>query len=181
VRDVYTIHTPENVTFEFELAGVGARAVAWAIDVLIMAILIFIAACVFSMATAFLGGFAMALLFIAVFLVQWWYTALLEWWLGGQTLGKKAVGLRTLQARGVRITFMQSVVRNLVRVVDLLPAIYCRPRWCRPPSATTRLSTTRAWHTPRGASRRPSATPWSRSGSGARSCRCTSGTGSSRR
>ena len=124
MRDVYTIHTPENVTFEFELAGVAARAVAWGIDVVIMAMGIGIASCIFSMLTTVLGGFAMALLFIAIFLVQWWYSAIFEWWLGGQTLGKKAVGLRTLQARGVRITFMQAVIRNLVRVVDILPGLY---------------------------------------------------------
>lgn len=124
MRDVYTIHTPENVTFEFELAGVAARAVAWGIDVAIMAIAMVIASCIFSMMTTVLGGFAMALLFIAIFLVQWWYSAIFEWWLGGQTLGKKVVGLRTLQARGVRITFMQAVIRNLVRVVDILPGLY---------------------------------------------------------
>lgn len=124
MRDVYTIHTPENVTFEFELAGVGSRALAWVLDVLIMGVMMGIAGCLLSLAVPVLGGFAMALLFIAIFLVQWWYSALFEWWLGGQTLGKKIVGLRTLQERGVRITFLQAVVRNLVRVVDLLPGLY---------------------------------------------------------
>ena len=124
MRDVYAIRTPENVAFEFELAGVGSRAVAWFLDVLIMGLMIVVASCIFSMLAPALGGFAMALLFIAIFLVQWWYSALFEWWLGGQTLGKKAVGLRTLQERGVRITFLQAVVRNLVRVVDLLPGLY---------------------------------------------------------
>lgn len=124
MRDVYTIHTPENVAFEFELAGVASRALAWFLDVLVMAVMIGVASCLLSMALPILGGFAKALLFVAIFLVQWWYSALCEWWLGGQTLGKKAVGLRTLQERGVRITFLQAVVRNLVRVVDLLPGLY---------------------------------------------------------
>ena len=124
MRDVYTIHTPENVSFEFELAGVGARALAWFLDVLVMGALIGAASCVFSALMPALGGLALALLFVAIFLVQWWYSALCEWWLGGQTLGKRAVGLRTLQERGVRITFMQAVIRNLVRVVDILPALY---------------------------------------------------------
>ena len=44
--------------------------------------------------------------------------------MGGQTLGKKAIGLRTIQASGLRLTFMQAVIRNLVRIVDLLPALY---------------------------------------------------------
>lgn len=124
MRNVYIIHTPENVAFEFELAGIGSRALAWFLDVLIMGVLIGVASCLLSMTMPLLGGLAMALLFIAIFLVQWWYSALCEWWLGGRTLGKKVVGLRTLQERGLRITFLQAVVRNLVRVVDLLPALY---------------------------------------------------------
>ena len=37
MRDVYTIRTPENVSFDFELAGVASRAVAWLIDLMVMA------------------------------------------------------------------------------------------------------------------------------------------------
>lgn len=124
MRDVYEIRTPENVTFEFELAGVSARALAWAIDLLIMITAIAVVSCVISALSTIGGGLAMALLFIAIFLVQWWYSAVCEWWLGGQTLGKRVVGLRTLQERGIRITFLQAVIRNLVRVVDILPALY---------------------------------------------------------
>jgi len=124
MRDLYVIQTPENVTFEFELAGVASRALAWAIDLLVMVTLILLFSMGLSFAGAVLGGFAMALMFVAIFAVQWWYSALCEWWLGGQTIGKRVVGLRTLQERGIRITFLQAVVRNLVRIVDLLPAIY---------------------------------------------------------
>src|SRR5689334_4027023 len=124
MRDIYTIRTPENVTFEFELAGVGARALAWLLDLFLMVCLIFLGACIFSALATVGGGFATALLFVFIFLVQWWYSALCEWWLGGQTIGKKMVGLRTLHERGIRITFLQAVIRNLVRIVDLLPGLY---------------------------------------------------------
>jgi hypothetical protein len=49
---------------------------------------------------------------------------LLEWRFAGQTLGKRAVGIRVLQLSGMRISLLQAVVRNLVRIVDLLPALY---------------------------------------------------------
>lgn len=120
----YVIRTPENVTFEFELAGVASRAVAWMIDVLVMLALITMSVQLIGAATPVAGGFANALVFVVIFLVQWWYSALLEWWWGGQTLGKRVVGLRTLSETGVRMGFVQSVVRNLVRIVDLLPALY---------------------------------------------------------
>ncbi|WP_236604712.1 RDD family protein [Sandaracinus amylolyticus] len=123
MRSIVRITTPENVPFEHELAGLPSRALAWAIDLVVMAVAIVVAA---RIAEAFgaAGGFASAITFLAVFLVQWWYGALFEWWLGGQTLGKRAVGLRVLDERGFRIGFVQAVVRNLVRVADLLPGLY---------------------------------------------------------
>ncbi len=124
MRDLYVIKTPENVEFEFELAGIPARALAWGIDLLVMATLIVTASLVLSLLAVVAGGFAAALLIIAMFLVQWWYSALCEWWLGGQTIGKRVVGLRTISDRGVRITFLQAVIRNLVRNVDILPVTY---------------------------------------------------------
>lgn len=124
VGDTYPIRTPEGVTFEFELARTGSRAVAWLVDLVVMGALISVAVQVGSSALPVAGGFAQALILVVVFLVQWWYSALLEWWWGGQTLGKRLVGLRTLTDQGLRISFVQAVVRNLVRIVDLLPALY---------------------------------------------------------
>lgn len=124
MRDLHVIRTPENVLFEFERAGVASRALAWVIDLAVMASALTAVSCLISAFQSLVGGFALALLSIAVFLVQWWYGALAEWWSGGRTIGKRVVGLRTLDARGLRITFGQAVVRNLVRVVDLLPALY---------------------------------------------------------
>lgn len=120
----YVIRTPENVTFEFELAGVAARALAWIVDLIVMAVLIGATVQLLGSMLPVAGGFAAALIAIFVFLVQWWYAALLEWWWGGQTIGKRIVGLRTLSAAGVRLDFAQSVVRNLLRTVDFLPGLY---------------------------------------------------------
>ncbi|MFW6051036.1 MAG: RDD family protein [Myxococcota bacterium] len=124
LRDRHLVRTPENVTFEFELAGVGSRGLAWVVDLAAMGALILVGSYVLAAAQPVLGGFAVAAQVLAVSLVIWWYAALCEWWLGGQTLGKRAVGIRTLQTSGVRITFLQAVVRNLVRIVDLIPAFY---------------------------------------------------------
>jgi uncharacterized RDD family membrane protein YckC len=124
VRDTFVVHTPENVEFEFELASVGTRALAWSIDVAVMAVLVLAAALVASVLEAVAAELASAALFVAVFLVQWWYGALLEWRWGGRTLGKRLVGLRVIDERGLRVGFVQAVIRNLVRVVDFLPGLY---------------------------------------------------------
>jgi uncharacterized RDD family membrane protein YckC len=124
VRDTYVIRTPENVTFEFELAGLGARALAWGIDLAIMFVALIVGSFVVAILATATGGLALALFSVFAFLVQWWYSALAEHFFRGRTIGKMLVGLRTLSDRGTRITFLQAVVRNLVRVVDILPALY---------------------------------------------------------
>ncbi|MFK7990726.1 MAG: RDD family protein [Sandaracinaceae bacterium] len=120
----YRVRTPENVTFEFEVAGVASRAIAWLIDVLVMGSVILFASQVVSALAGSLGGLASALLLVVVFVTQWWYGALLEWGWAGQTIGKRVVGLRVLSDDGLPLSFAQSVIRNLVRVVDLLPGLY---------------------------------------------------------
>lgn len=123
MREILRVRTPENVTFEFELAAIPARAAAWVLDVLAMIALIMIAMKIVE-SFALAGGFASAVGLVAVFVVQWGYGALSEWALGGQTIGKRILGLRVLDERGLRITFVQAVVRNLVRTVDFLPGFY---------------------------------------------------------
>ena len=118
------IRTPENVEFEFERAGLASRAAAWLIDAAMIAGLIAVAAIVLAIVGVVLGGIAGALVALAVFAIQWGYSVFCEWYWDGRTLGKKALGLRTIQERGVRITFFQAALRNLLRIADFLPGAY---------------------------------------------------------
>jgi uncharacterized RDD family membrane protein YckC len=124
MRDTFVIRTPENVTFEFELAGVGSRALAWAVDVMVMATLMMITVLIVVALGVVIGEVAFVLLSVFSFLVIWFYAAVLEWAWGGQTIGKRVVGLRTVSDQGVRLSFLQSFIRNLVRIIDLMPGLY---------------------------------------------------------
>ena len=110
--------------FELELAGVAERTLAWVIDVMVMAALVTVILVAASFYEKFEKGVAQAFAIVGVFLVQWWYGALFEWFANGQTPGKRALRLRTISADGLRIRFLQSVVRNLMRIVDLIPGLY---------------------------------------------------------
>jgi uncharacterized RDD family membrane protein YckC len=112
------------VVFEFELAGLASRALSWLIDVGAMAALSAAAMLFASAAGVVFAGLATAVYFVLAFLIQWGYGAVLEWRWHGQTLGKRVVGLRVLQDNGTAITFVQAAVRNLVRIVDILPGTY---------------------------------------------------------
>lgn len=124
MRDVHTVRTPENVVFEHELAGLAARALAVLIDILMMSTLVGVAALTCAVFGVVLAGFARALYFVALFAIQWGYAVVLEWRWDGQTLGKRIVGIRVLASNGLAISFGQAALRNLLRIVDILPGGY---------------------------------------------------------
>lgn len=124
MREHLVIRTPENVTFEHELAALGTRALAWAIDITAIVVMLLAISIVGGQALGALGGLGAAILFVLVFLVIWGYGAVLEYVFNGKTPGKAILGLRTVSERGLRITFLQAAIRNLVRTVDFLPFFY---------------------------------------------------------
>jgi uncharacterized RDD family membrane protein YckC len=111
------------VAFHFELAGIGARALASAVDALVMMLTLGVVGALLSIVGIAFSGLAMALYFVAAFAVQWGYAAGFEL-AYGRTLGKRVAGIRVVQQNGLPITAAQAAIRNLVRIVDMLPALY---------------------------------------------------------
>jgi hypothetical protein len=56
--------------------------------------------------------------------VLWGYYIICEMVTGGTSPGKRALGLRVIRDNGLPIGFSQSLLRNLVRIVDFLPWCY---------------------------------------------------------
>src|SRR5487761_338306 len=120
------VATPERVSFEYQIAGLGTRAIAQIIDLLLVAV-VEVAVLFFGFGAGTLTSSATAavllmivLSFINVFGYFWVSEAL---W-SGQTLGKKAFRLRAVGDRGEPLTFMQAGIRNIVRIIDFLPYGY---------------------------------------------------------
>ena len=126
-----TIETPEQISLEFTLAGAGSRFLAIAIDTLIQ-IAIFLALVLVGIGALWLAssGFnraaswVAAVLVFAAFLLYYGYFAAFEALWGGQTPGKRALGIRVIRVSGQPITAFDALVRNLLRIVDQLPGIY---------------------------------------------------------
>ena len=114
------IATPEGVELGLPLAGVGARSLAWLIDGLIK----FVSMSVMSIALPFLGDLGSGLYLIGMFLLLWFYNVGFEVLRNGATPGKKALGLCVVHADGTPVGWNASVIRNLVRFVDMLPGCY---------------------------------------------------------
>jgi uncharacterized RDD family membrane protein YckC len=118
---LHEVLTAEKTPLTFRVAGVGSRFLAWFVDVLCMAVVIFAGNWLFVAYDIALQGFGQALATLWTFVVQWGYFIVFEWLWQGQTPGKRLIGIRVIQWRGTGITFTQSAVRNLVRTADFLP------------------------------------------------------------
>ena len=118
------LQTPEGVRFHYRLAGPAARFLAVSID---LATIMALSSSVTSL-TYLLGGinsdFVIAAQFIAYFVLTFGYSIFFEWLWRGQTIGKRVLKLRVVDADGLRLTPAQIVIRNLLRLVDLLPICY---------------------------------------------------------
>ena len=131
--DLYTIDTPENIEFAYDVAGIGSRFLAAIIDTLLIIIaevLVLFAAGVLASATGVFEQFGAAesviaaLAGLAAFIILWGYYIIFELVWSGQSPGKRAIGLRVVRDGGRPITFLASAIRNLIRLVDFLPALY---------------------------------------------------------
>ncbi len=126
------VGTPESVDLALEPAGLGSRFLASFIDGLVQGAVLTVLYMMFVPAV-FLGAFFnpdgltmvsgifIAILFLVIGLLLFGYKLLFEALWNGQTIGKRAVGIRVVRADGLPVTFLQVLVRNLMRVVDSLP------------------------------------------------------------
>jgi len=118
------IKTPEGVEFSLRLAGPITRFLAWAIDLATIIAIISIINIFFAILGILSRDLAAAANIIGFFVVSIGYGILTEWYWQGQTLGKKILRLRVMDSQGLRLQFSQVVIRNLLRFIDSLPALY---------------------------------------------------------
>ena len=129
--DYLNIDTPELVSIEMPLAGIGSRFIALLVDYLIWFAGLLVLLMLFAV---FLPGiraysrisaqWATAIVIFAVFLVNWGYFTLFEAFWNGRTPGKRIARIRVIQRSGRAIGLFESMTRNLIRYVDQLPFFY---------------------------------------------------------
>ena len=118
------IRTPEGVEFALPLAGPVSRMLAFVVDIGVVITIGSVAKQVLG-PLGFLGkDFLDAIHIMSYFVISLAYMAVAEWLWRGQTVGKRLLGLRVVDAGGFRLEPSQVIVRNLMRFVDGLPALY---------------------------------------------------------
>lgn len=120
LEDRMAIATPEGIEIELTLAGIGSRFMAGAMDYSIQLLVIVAMALILRPD----GGAGAAVFTSASFAMIFFYDVLFEVLGGGRTPGKRANGLRVVRGGGRPITFSRSALRNVLRLIDIMPGMY---------------------------------------------------------
>lgn len=127
-----TVITPEQVQLQFQTAGIGSRAIAHLLDCLILLVVnVLLFVFVILVSRLYSGSWlpALADYLLAITIVLWiilnlGYFVCSEAFMGGQTLGKRRLGMRVIQNNGQSATLLSIIIRNLFRLLDMMPAFY---------------------------------------------------------
>lgn len=117
--DRITVSTPEGVDLDLVVAGVGSRFMSSLVDSAVQAVVI-LPLLILGGATSVGPGLAS----VGGFVVIFGYPTVCDAFLDGRTLGRRATGLRLVTVDGGPVGFVAAAVRNIVRLVDFLPAFY---------------------------------------------------------
>ena len=118
-----TLHvvTPENIAFEYRLAGPFLRLPALVLDMCVRtAVLVALITILMLTVGQLSPGLAVFIFLILNLIIDWFYGVLFETFMNGQTPGKYVLGLRVLTENGQPINGLQATLRNLLRAADLL-------------------------------------------------------------
>jgi uncharacterized RDD family membrane protein YckC len=147
-----TLTSPERVVLQLSVAGPASRMLAYSIDQLVIILLevTLVAAVILGIEGAsswfeetlsqvgeqlaspdtdaaertYIYYYAFAALIALQLVVELAYFVGAEAASGGRSLGKRCMNLRVVRDGGLPITWRASLVRNLLRAVDVLPANY---------------------------------------------------------
>jgi uncharacterized RDD family membrane protein YckC len=134
------ITTPENISFQYQLAGPFRRFFPYVLDLIIISaaysaavfLIVLLGSFVIVPLMSFLGLKALldfflagsiALVVVGYFLVYWFYGAYCETYFNGRTIGKMATSMRVISTDGHAIDGVQATLRNFFRWIDLMPLL----------------------------------------------------------
>jgi uncharacterized RDD family membrane protein YckC len=136
-KDRLTIQTPEQVGFDYVLAGLGSRTAAFLVDTVIRWFLVLAILAVVGVIYKFMPAldlsawvkdlsktWLIALAVLAYGLVDLGYFLFFEALWSGQTPGKRRQRLRVIRMNGQPIGWLESSIRNILRAVDLVAGFY---------------------------------------------------------
>lgn len=134
LKDGYDFLSPEKVYLNLNLAGIGSRFAACFIDGIFKGLLLFFFFLLVlipgsivigpKLESSFWGVVIAIVLIVIACVILVGYHFFFETIWNGQTPGKRFLKIRVVQENGASVTFLQVLIRNLLRIVDSLPTGY---------------------------------------------------------
>ena len=121
-RQHLEVETPEHVVLDYEIAGIGSRALAKLLDGMVLLAIGMAIALGFSLWRE-VSSWIAALQILFGFALFWGFFTASEGLLRGRTLGKRWMGIRVIRDTGHGIGFGDAALRNLLLPADLFAAI----------------------------------------------------------
>ena len=122
------VETPEHIHFRHRTAGPARRGLAYFVDTLIRIAILLVFVLLLRAGDVIGGGgldkASSGVVLVCVFVLEWGYFVVCETLWNGRSPGKIAARLRVVKEGGYPITFIDSVLRNLLRAADFMPLGY---------------------------------------------------------
>lgn len=119
------VELADGVEIHLRVAGPAARSVAWLLDLLIFGVIMVAILIALSILAAGAGKMTvMGIFLLCLFFLSWFYNVFFEMGKRAATPGQRAMGLKVASVSGAPVRLPQSIIRNLLRVIDLMPGFY---------------------------------------------------------
>lgn len=142
-EDIIRFETPENIAVEYFLAGPGTRYAAHVVDSLVnllgfIVLGIFIVSMIVALGAAqvvlpspedssLVAAALVGMVIIVVGFSTIGYYALFEYFMSGQTPGKRLLRIRVVMDQGFTLTFSAVMLRSVFRILDHTPFLWIVP------------------------------------------------------
>ena len=116
---VITITTPFNIDLEFRIAPFLKRLIAWVLDIILIYLYVYV---MYSWAVEPLQGSRDLMTTASILIIAipaYSYHLVAEYFFGGQSVGKKLMGIKVIDISGTEASGSQYLLRWLFRLVDM--------------------------------------------------------------
>jgi uncharacterized RDD family membrane protein YckC len=118
-----TLQTTENISLRYDIATAGSRSAAFLIDyIIILLVVVGLNSLIHLVDSGDLfSSYFIAVIYLVTGTLLWVYFVISETVLDGSSIGKRILGIRVIKEDGSPIDSVDSLTRNFIRYVDLLP------------------------------------------------------------